>query len=163
MSRVFDAKRTDIAFNMTPMIDVTFQLIIFFILAGSFASLDNIRLDVPAPEDSAARKLGEKNLVINVPPYPKTELTANPDLAGRARMWRISTEELKPGETTRLRQILQDARKAYAGPPEEFKVEIRADESIHYSAIQPILMAAADAGIEKMQITAKEPLGAGGS
>lgn len=160
-TKVFDAKRTDISFNMTPMIDCTFQLIIFFILAGNFASLDNVRLEVPTLHESVAQELGSKNAVINIPPWPEKEIAAFPDRLGQAYEWRISVHKIKPGDVTLLSQILKEQRNAYVdsgGKEEDFKIEIRADESIYYSEMKNILTTAAELGIQKMEITAHERL-----
>ncbi len=56
MSRLTSARRTrpPVAFNMTPMIDVVFLLIVFFMLVSTFASAENVRMDLPQPDKSQA-------------------------------------------------------------------------------------------------------------
>ena len=61
----------DSNFNMTPMIDVTFQLIIFFILAGQMSSQELARtIKLSRPYRSQARKdvpeQGQNRVVVNV-------------------------------------------------------------------------------------------------
>lgn len=52
---------------MTPMIDVTFLLLTFFMLASHFASAEKTEIDLPQPDDNQAvdRRLREK-VIINV-------------------------------------------------------------------------------------------------
>ncbi len=49
--------RSPVSFNMTPMIDVVFMLIIFFMLVSNFASVENLELDLPDPDHSQAAKV----------------------------------------------------------------------------------------------------------
>ena len=42
------------SFNMTPMIDVVFLLIIFFMLVSQFSSAENVEVELPEPERSQA-------------------------------------------------------------------------------------------------------------
>ena len=44
----------DVRFNMAPLIDVVFLLIIFFTLVSTFASAENVRMELPAPDKSRA-------------------------------------------------------------------------------------------------------------
>ena len=60
----------DVSFNMTPMIDCVFQLIIFFILAGQVASQSLARVDLYKPWKSQAQKWNEKDpnrVIVNIP------------------------------------------------------------------------------------------------
>lgn len=53
--------------NMTPMIDVTFLLLTFFMLASHFASAERIEMELPQPDDSQAvdQRFAEK-IIINM-------------------------------------------------------------------------------------------------
>ena len=157
----------DVSFNLTPMIDVTFQLIIFFMLAGSLASLDNIRLEVPKLHKSVAEETDAPNrVVVNVPPYPKTEIEADDRLKGAARMYVIRTRQIETGNVGELTTVLSEQRNVFERRKSEnpalkdlsFQVEIRADTSIEWSQVWPVLAAARSAGIEKMVFAAQVPL-----
>src|SRR2546426_11807916 len=54
-------------FNMTPLIDVTFLLLTYFMLASHYASAEKPDMSVPQPDRSQAldRKLDDK-IIVNV-------------------------------------------------------------------------------------------------
>lgn len=152
------------AFNMTPMIDVTFQLIIFFILAGSFASLDLIRLDVPElhdPNPIAELQLSNK-VVVNIPPYPPEEIEAEPHKKGRAKEWQVRNERPRVGAVEELARVLRLARANFdAGKAKrtqltdtELEVELRADQSVRYEDVAPALVAITQAGFSRVHYVA---------
>ena len=163
-SSVYGRDKGRIGFNMTPMIDVTFLLMIFFILAGSFASLDVMKLTVPRVHGDRTvdeLKLPHK-LVVNIPPFPADRVLDEPDLAGRARMWKVSTHEIRPGDGRRLLAVLQGARDGFlqrqAKDPSlagvALQVELRADRSLHYSQVAPALAAIGKAGFSRVHYVA---------
>ena len=53
MSRAFRRGRTDVQANLTPMIDVTFLLIVFFVLVSQIVEVENVDLLLPELEDPA--------------------------------------------------------------------------------------------------------------
>lgn len=114
--------------NMTPMIDVTFQLIIFFLLSSHLAQQET-QLELALPSASSGNQAAADNrprLTVNVRPDGSVMLgstPANPDeIAGRLRLER---EKLGP----------------------DMELRIRADRDVPYRAIEPILLACAEAGI----------------
>jgi len=56
--------------NMTPMIDVTFLLIVFFVVVSQIVDRDVIPLDLPAPEHAKAMVSDAENkMVVNIVPH----------------------------------------------------------------------------------------------
>jgi len=117
-----------VGFNMTPMIDVVFQLIIFFLLSSHLAKQETrYELPLPAAESGQAE-----------PPDERARLTINvladgtPWFAGRA----VSPADL----TAQLAE-----RKSVHG--DDLEVRIRSDRGVPYERIEPILLACARAGI----------------
>lgn len=55
--RLFEVKKglTDDGLDMTPMVDVTFLLLIFFMVTAAFALQKSIQIPTPDPSDSAAQ------------------------------------------------------------------------------------------------------------
>ena len=114
---------------MTPMIDVTFLLIIFFLLAGQLTRQQvQVQLDLPGattshrPDDQRPRIV-----LVNVP---------------------ASGEILLSGEAVRVdefRQRIEIEREKAVGRPLE--VRIRADRTVPYRQIEPLLLACARSGI----------------
>jgi hypothetical protein len=127
-----------IQFLMTPLIDVTVLVISFFILAGTFASLDAVGLTVPTVHGNRPVEVirrGDK-LVINVPPLvrPAGAAAANAVQAGaaEARSYVIGGEIIRPGDTATLIDRLKQEREFLAGKmssaaaARQVQVEVRA-------------------------------------
>lgn len=56
-----------IRFNMTPMIDVVFLLVIFFMLVSQFSSAEHVEIEVPDPYDSQATEVNiPEKVIINI-------------------------------------------------------------------------------------------------
>ncbi len=56
--------------NMTPMIDVTFLLIVFFVVVSQIVDRNVVPLDLPAPENAQAMVSdAESKMVINIVPH----------------------------------------------------------------------------------------------
>jgi biopolymer transport protein ExbD len=117
-----------VGFNMTPMIDVVFQLIIFFLLSSHLAKQER-QYKLPLPDASSGRldpSDEQARLTVNV-------LADGTSLfAGRA----ITPDDL----TAQLAE-----RRSVDG--DEVQVRIRSDRNVPYDRIEPILLACARAGI----------------
>src|SRR5262245_50238087 len=117
-----------VGFNMTPMIDVVFQLIIFFLLSSHLAKQET-RYELPLP----AADSGEKQ-----PPDEQAWLTINVLADGTAM---FAGRAMPAGE---LMRQLTERRNVHG---DDLEVRIRSDRSVEYSRIEPILLACARAGI----------------
>ena len=112
---------------MTPMIDVVFLLIIFFLVSSHLARQESrIPLDLPTAASSADL------------PDPVDLLTINV-LSGGA--WQVGGNATS---TSQLAALLQ-AHATEHGP--DAAVRIRTDRSVEYRQVEPILLAAAKAGL----------------
>ena len=54
MSVLFKQDRGQVQANLTPMIDVTFLLIVFFVLVSQIVEVENVDLDLPTPREPVA-------------------------------------------------------------------------------------------------------------
>jgi len=142
-----------VQFNMTPMIDVTFQLIIFFMLTTQIASAEFVQMKLPKPFKSVAKEIKENKAIINVVPYPEKDIAADESKLGLAQRYQVGGERIELHNLEKLVGLLK-AKKAASPDPKHFSVEVRADLRIHYSQIQPILRALQEARMERMRITA---------
>jgi biopolymer transport protein ExbD len=151
--------------NMTPMIDCTFQLIIFFILTAQMAS-EQAKVLIATPADSMALSVVDPK----APPFPN-KVTVN--ICGKfgdakqdkrdasesasAEYYQIGQKRIELHEEELLIQMLKEARAAalQKHPDAEFFVEIRADRDINYAGIEPVLLAAGEAKMQRMTITAE--------
>ena len=112
---------------MTPMIDVVFLLIVFFLVSSHLARQESqMSLPLPAADTGEELDVQAAQVVINVLPSGVVLL------AGR----QVSGEDLQ----RRLRNELQRS-----GP--NLAVRIRSDRGVAYRVIQPILLAVSRAGI----------------
>jgi len=125
--------RGSIGFNMTPMIDVVFLLIIFFLVSSHLARQETqVAVDLPdavssdRPEEEDVRRL-----FVNV-------LSENRILVGS-----------QPIESARLETLLnyESQRSLGAGSARPLEVRIRTDRTVPYRAVEPILLACARSGI----------------
>ncbi|MCL2709880.1 MAG: biopolymer transporter ExbD [Planctomycetaceae bacterium] len=117
--------------NLTPMIDVVFLLIIFFIVSNNMIQQDQaIAVDLPEaetgilPEEQQARRL--------------TVTVSNEGTVY------VGTEVV---DLERLRWIMSEARKDWG---EEAEFQIRTDRNVHWGVVKPMLRMAAESGISRV-------------
>lgn len=151
--------------NLTPMIDCTFQLIIFFVLTAQMAS-EQTKLIPPHPHKTIAIKPEEgkvalpNRVVISVANKygEKSGDERNPAESAIPQFYRVGAgSKIDVGDMETLKLIIEQ-RKAQSAEqgfnPDDFVVEVRADKDIAFGGIEPVLRAAAQAKITKMAITA---------
>ncbi len=163
-----------VGFNMTPMIDCVFQLIIFFILTGQVAN-DAYAKDVQVvrPEDSRAipasvAKFPNK-VTVNVVSKAAGQENPDPVRAATAGFYQINTEKFDVGQWDQMIEVIRlrkkefetqfgDAGASPAGDTDKggrkFFLEVRADERVNWEYVAPVIRAGVEAGISKLNITA---------
>ena len=116
-------------FNMTPMIDVLFLLIIFFLVSSHLAKQESqVELKLPVAQS------GDDDIPRDV---PRITVNVKPD-----GQWLVRGAVV---ETERLPDLLQAAQQAQPDSPIE--VRIRGSRQAPYSAVEPIMVACTKAGI----------------
>lgn len=120
-------------FNLTPMIDVVFNLIIFF-LAASHLARSELAADVELPEASTG---GPEESELN----RRLTITILPDGSFDVGGTSLALPQVE--------QMIVGGREA-AGH-REFEVRIRTDRSAPYARIEPLLLASARAGVTKIR------------
>ena len=154
-----------VSFNMTPMIDCTFQLIIFFILASQVANSAYAK-DVKVPRPHVSRSVPQKSLqlpkvtinVVSADPHGKKD----PVLAARADFYEVNAKKYEVGDIEPIVTVIEEEKAASeaAGLSSEtiedmeFFIEIRADKRIRWEDVAPAVAAGVAAGVKKMHITA---------
>lgn len=137
-------ERKSITFNMAPMIDVVFLLIIFFMLVSTFASAENIPMDIPHPERSLARNVKiVDRVVINC-------RTADTRAAEEDQAVLYS---IGPNRPESLESINRRLAAAHAANP-KLKVIIRADKRLRYEHVRAVMSVVAENQIEDMSLVA---------
>ena len=123
--------RADFGFNMTPMIDVVFLLIIFFLVSSHLARQES-RLQLPLPvAESGVETVYDQRPKVTVNVLANGQIL----LAGR----RVDTDGLRQRLAREVERVGQD-----------LEIRIRADREVAYSSVGPIMTAAARAGIWKI-------------
>ena len=121
-------RRAGVVFNMTPMIDVVFLLIIFFLVSSHLARQE-VQLDLELPTaDSGHEPADDRGNRVNINVLPEGRIL----LAG---------DEVKSEELTRKLRFEQTRS------DHDLEVRIRSDRNVPYRFVEPILIACARAEI----------------
>jgi len=163
--KVFEKRSTgNVEFNMTPMIDCTFQLIIFFILSATVLSEALADLELHRPYVSQAR--GDKvlnelenRIIVNVISSAEDKFDKDSSESALAKEYMINGKYIKIGDRKRLIELIREQTVVARDKDfDEFYVEIRADHRVSFGSVQEVLKAAGAAGVPrvetKMNITA---------
>ena len=124
--------RGSLGFNMTPMIDVVFLLIIFFLVSSHLARQETqLELDLP---DAASGRPAEQDevrrVVVNVLQQGRPE--------GRIQ---VGGEVMDTDQLSRL--IRYESQQAEG----QLELRIRSDRRVPYRVIEPILLACQGVGV----------------
>lgn len=123
--------RADVGFNMTPMIDIVFQLIVFFLVASHLAQQET-QVELALPRAATGRAAGDdaaRRVTVNVQPDGELSLSGQ-SVSAADLAQRIGVEAQRHGD--------------------DLEVRIRADERVPYAVIEPILTACTQAGVWKV-------------
>ena len=125
-------------FNLTPMIDVVFLLIIFFIVSNNMIQQDNaVQVDLPEAETGV------------LPQEQQTKcLTITLEESGTLY---VGVEELNKSD---LRRLLTECRKDWG---EAAAIRIRFNKGVLFGDIKSIMKMAAESGITHVSFSVKEP------
>ncbi len=134
MSLLFKRVPHAIHANLTPLIDVTFLLIVFFMLVLQITDLDNVDMDLPTPQDPVSELFGDQHqVVINV-------VTA---LGGTASRYQLGGRPFRT-DTEGLENLTDALATRYRENP-ALQINLRADRSTHYEWVDRIFLAVKDA------------------
>ncbi len=164
MSHVHKRGPTAPEMNMTPLIDVTFQLIIFFMLVSNIMTQEAMEMVIPDLTEPRTRELTEADrVVVNVGPNP--ELITPEQRDGKLYFDRDTIPVIaRVGAGGRdfvvgvdsLSDLRIDLEEARAKNP-EVHVVLRADAGLAYEDIQPVMDAISAANIKTADVTALLP------
>lgn len=121
--------------NLTPMIDVVFLLVIFFMVGSRFDNGDpSVEVNVPGA--------GEMRSMARLPDERVVEFTA----AGTLTL---------DGATVSPEQLTEVLRSQHASYP-ALKVAVRADENIPYGQVNEVFRRVRASGVEQIGVTSKK-------
>ena len=159
MSKIYKKGPANAELNMTPLIDVTFQLIIFFMLVNNIVAQEAVQMIVPQLTDAKTRELGEvdNRMVVNIVPGPyesSDRLGENVlNIDGRAVKVLIGNREFGPLDLQPMSDFLKEFKASYP----DGLILLRADAGLHYESVQPVMSAVTAAGISKINLVAYMP------
>jgi biopolymer transport protein ExbD len=120
--------RTPLVFNITPLIDIVFNIMIFFLVTAHFVR----------SQETDPVELPEATQIVEKEPSPqRLVLTILPDHSFRVSGRNLSLDEID----FLLGQSAADA-------DGEFEVQLRGDRNVPYRVIEPVLLACAKHGIQ---------------
>ena len=128
--------RTSLRFNVTPLIDIVFLLIIFFLVASHFVRSDNADpVDLPeATQDE-----------IDDPQALPMVITVTAD-----REWRVRGRTVDAAEFDHLVQVAKREQ------GNRLEVHLRVDKTVPFRFVEPIMIACAKFGVTfKYAVTLK--------
>lgn len=131
-------KRSSVASNLslTPLIDVVFLLLIFFLVTSEFEEEER-RLDIVLPTATSATPMTSK---------PR-EIVVDIDAQGKVFL---------RGEPTGLDQLEQLLQTAVANNPTNQTVVIRADQSTAFQPVVSVMDVCNRTGVSDYSVTTKE-------
>lgn len=125
-----------VSINMTPMIDVVFLLIIFFLVSSHLAKQENsLQLDLPEAISGLADDIDREIVVVNV-------LSSGDWQLGGATV-----------DAARFSDILRKRIRSTAQP---LQLRIRTDRAVAYERIEPLLGIAATLGVTDIDFSTFE-------
>ena len=128
-----------IQMDLTPMIDIVFLLIIFFLVSSHLARQEN-RLPLELPVASMFDPIDPE----------KAPLTISVDQESR---WLVSGDVV---DLVSVRAILLDLKSSQGS---DAAIRIRTDGAVQYQQVEPLLREAALAGITDAAIAVREEVG----
>ncbi|MCP3905525.1 MAG: biopolymer transporter ExbD [Planctomycetes bacterium] len=134
MSEIHRRGPAQIHANLTPMIDVTFLLIVFFVLVSQIVEVENVELALPELADPATMLPGdEQRSVINVVPA----------FSGGASEVRVGGASFAAGDEG-VEALTRHLAGLLAANP-SLRLNLRADQHTQYEWVQPVLQAVSGA------------------
>lgn len=130
--------------NVTPLIDVVMCLIIFFLLVGKLAKDETAaKLHLPGATRGLELTDQQGRLILNVVPKPGLKQANAPGDAY------VITRNPDPLEMTSLTPFLRQEK----ARNKELKLVVRAERSLPYSCIAPVLISCAQADIRSVNFS----------
>jgi biopolymer transport protein ExbD len=119
--------------NMTPMMDVIFQLLVFFVLSSSMTKPTQIELQLP-DSTSGVKSTSEERLVITY------------------RMKDAQPEITLNSQVMASLDKLGEALKQMSGPTARQPVDIQIDKAVPYQDVVAVMDTVRDAGFPKFSL-----------
>jgi biopolymer transport protein TolR len=140
MKRPTQSRSRSLGFNMTPMIDITFLLVIFFLVASHWSRQEfSIEMNLPTAQS------GREPIEDETPRVTVNILSDGQTLLG--------------SQTVEGQELASRLRVENAKHDGKLEVRLRADRGTPFGVVEPVLKTCADAGIANANFSVtREPL-----
>ena len=132
-------RKEEIDLNLTPLIDVVFLLLIFFMVSTTFEQTSKLKIDLPEASAKAEQQ-PDKKIVIGI------------DVKGR---FYINDRQLVNTQVKTLKIALMKV----AGDNKQIPIVLRADAKTPHQAVVTAMDAAAQVGLTRLSISTLETNG----
>ena len=139
--RIRPRRGRELGVNLTPMIDIVFLLLIFFVLIAQFSSRQRAEVQLPAPKPSAAEYVYNPG---------KLTITVICDEQGKLAAYQADGEMIGLRQVELLAQKLRDHKKVNP----QVEVDLRADRRADGRVIEALMGACAEVGIRQVNLVA---------
>lgn len=131
--------------NLTSLIDVTFLLIVFFVLVSRLNEAESFTLDLPSPREAAT-----------VVPDADDQVAVSvvPGAGGVAAGYRVGAEDFAADEDG-LNRLAAYLVSLYRTNP-RINLNLRADRGTHFDAVEPMIAAVSKAIRQAREETGRE-------
>jgi biopolymer transport protein ExbD len=133
--------------NLTPLLDVVLQLLMFFLMCANFASTQ-VNESIHLPPMQSARPADKRQTDL---------LYLNLKADGTLEMVGVDPMKTEQAIKNRLRKCMEDTKRTQEKKGDEVKTEIvvRADENCDYKRVYELLRWCKEVGYRKYQMRAK--------
>lgn len=129
--------------NLTALLDVVLQLIVFFILVSQLGLEDHPDLALPDLQDPQVQRTGQDDrLFVNL-------LTTGPESAQLAAI-KVGDQTFTPAQLPAVTELLASSMEKHPG----LQVLVRGDAGLPYTAVKPVLEAIRIAGVKDVGLVA---------
>ena len=139
--RLRPARGSELGINLTPMIDVVFLLLIFFVLIAQSSQRQWAQVELPEPKPSAAKYVYSPEVMT---------ITVICDQQGKLLAYQSKGQMISPEQAGRLTQILRDRKRANP----QVEVNLRADRRADGKVVEALMAACAKVGISHVNLVA---------
>lgn len=132
-------RREEIDLNLTPLIDVVFLLLIFFMVSTTFEKTSKLKIDLPEATAEAVQQ-------------PSSKIVIGIDVKGR---YYINDRQLVNTQLKTLKLALMKV----AGDNKEIPIVLRADAKTPHQSVVTAMDAASQVGLTRLSISTLETSG----
>lgn len=140
------ADSTDLGINMTSMIDIVFQLLLFFMVVIDLGKkeIENLTLPKAIKSEEDKGKDNERRVIINILKAKEYDQTKDVEVKIKGKIFKLDAlkEELFIHAETK-----RDPTDSSGNSPSEIFVLIRCDKDIRWREVQWVMQACADPAV----------------